>query len=180
MDTFISNTLDKEAQGDDDLKLRATNSYIELIWTIETGCYIKIYLVPRSEHSIFVLACYDNAFDTILENIDDEDYSSTVRDTWPLLTQLLINGGNDRYSEGALIRAEDSDTGDTKWFLATVVGNIDLDEMICDRTLEAAKRIIALAGDLHHEMEHKSPSTFKAIAKGIGIGVLAAILGGAS
>lgn len=166
---FIDSTPGRDTIGDEDLMLRATNNYFELIYTIDKSTYLIINIIPRNDYSAFVATCLGDGFDEVLENFDDEDYVETVCDTWPLFVKLLNNGLKDKYSEGALIKLEDIDTGDRKWFLASVAGNINFDsleDLLCEQTMQAVRTVIKRTGELYNELSSKSPSKTKAFFRG--------------
>lgn len=181
---FIDSTPGSDAIGDDDLMLRTTNNYLELIYTIDKSTYLIINIIPRNNYSAFVAACFGDCFDDVLENFNDKDYIETVCDTWPLFANLLNNGVKDKYSEGALIKMEDIDTGDNKWFLASIAGNLNFDsveDLLCEKTLQAVRTVIERTGELYNELSSKSPSKSKAFFKGLlkGAAVVALIALGA-
>jgi len=83
---------------------------------------------------------------------------------------LLIpkNCLKDKYSEGALIKLEDFDTGDPKWFLASVAGNLDLEDIESiagERTQETVGLVLNKSIELFQELNEKKPSMFRQIAK---------------
>lgn len=166
---FIDSTPGPNAVGDEDLMFRVTNNYFELVYPIDKHSYFIINIIPRNDYSAFVACCLGDCFDEVLDNLDDADYRETICDTWPLFARLLQNGVRDKYSEGALIKLEDIDTGDTKWFLASVAGNINFDSiegLLCDRTMQVVRTVIEKTVELHNELSTKSPSKVKSFFKG--------------
>jgi hypothetical protein len=168
---FIDAHPGPEMEGDE-VRFRATHCYLEMECRLDEG-FLVLYFIPRTATSLFVAACWDRTFDPILENAHDEDYLAAVERTWPTLAELLANGLADRYSTGALIRLEDADTGEPKWFLATVAGNLDLANVadwVGPRTQPAqnliVQRSLALAAELQNN--RSGSGSFWDLAKAIG------------
>ncbi len=177
---FIDSTPGRDAIGDENLMLRATNNYFELIYKIDESTYFIINIIPRNSYSAFVATCLGDCFDEVINNFNDDDYVEMMCDTWPLFMKLLQNGANDKYSEGALIKLEDIDTGDNKWFLTSIAGNLNFDsieDLLCEQTMQAVRTVIEKTGELYDELSSKSPSKTKAFFKGFLKGAtLAALL----
>ena len=93
----------------------------------------------------------------------------------------------------ALIRLEDPDCGEPKWFVASVAGNLNFEkpeEFFGDRTMEVTGLVLEKTNQLLTEIQEKEPSTLRAIGKGLKVGlatlgtvvldvILEGILGGA-
>lgn len=94
----------------------------------ETNYYLIIYLIKKTEKSIFVAACFEHSFDAFIESLDKEQWE-TVKETWPNVYDLISNGKNGRFKEGAIIRQEDIEDGDLKWFLVASLGNLEFDHL---------------------------------------------------
>lgn len=166
----------------DEPEIKLTNSYIEIESSIDKESSMFMYIIPRSEHSAFIAICLDDMFDSIVSDLD-EDTFETIVDTWPTLAQLLVNGVNDKYQNGALIRLEDADYGDNKWFVASIAGNISFDSqesLFCDRTSETIGLVLEKTTQLLSEVQEREPSTLKAIGKGILAGLGLGLLSGAA
>lgn len=182
MEFFISTKLNNspEAIGDDEFKIIPTENYLEVNMQIEdTEMFFVFYLIQKSENSLLVLSCWDDTFDEIIENLDDENYLEILTDTWPILTSLLVNGVKDKYSEGALIKLEDLDNGDHKWFLASIAGNINFesfDNLFCDRTISTITTVKEKSIILLNELQTKKPNSIKHIGKGLFKGALLGLL----
>ncbi len=171
MRTFIDSTPGSNLVGEE-IKYGVTNSYIEVEFRIDDA-FLVLYYIPRSSSSIFVATCWDHAFDGLLSNIDEDDWE-TIAETWPTLAKLLLNGANDRYSEGALIKLEDFDDGESKWYIASIAGNLDfdnIDDLLGDRTQKVSQLVILKSAELLTEMSENRPSIGRAIVKGITRGV---------
>ena len=177
MKTFIASRTSGENSSDP--CINATNRYLEIAYPFDDEDSVHIYIIPRSSTQAFVAVCLDHAFDSLFEDFD-EDSMETVAETWPTLAALLVNGVKDRYSEAALIRLEDEDDGESKWFVATVVGNISFDDaenVFTPRTQESIRLIIEKTLSLFQELATREPSMGRAIGKGIleGIGAGVAV-----
>jgi hypothetical protein len=163
---FVS---DRHHAKGDEPHLHGTNSYLEIEVPVDENNSLYTYIIPRGEHSAFVAICLNDMFDKLVDELDDDTYE-TVAETWPTLATLLHNGIKDKYKNGALIRLEDSDYGDTKWFVASVAGNISFDSeeaLFCDRTNDAISVVLEKANQLLTELNENEPSTLKAIGKGL-------------
>lgn len=171
-----------EKTGDEDIiKVGETNSYMEIEVKNKEGEYIVCYLVPRSENTYFVVACLDHHLDFILEQVEneDEDKLHAEAKAWPLFVTLLKNGMKGRYSEGVLTQLEDPDCAEKKWFIATVIGNLDFEkqsdlafekvshamELVLDKTIQMLTEMI----EKHPNYGWETAKTFtKAVLTGIG------------
>jgi hypothetical protein len=177
MRTFI----DERQTTSEDTDLHFTNCYVEVETPLDTNTSSYFYLIPKTETSVFVATCWDDAFDKLLQG--DEGDLEIVADTWPTLASLLSNGVQDKYRDCAMIRLSDLDDGDQKWFLASVAGNIKLDnadELLGDRTMEVAMKVVARTAELLNELQTRSPSAWKQIGKfaaGVGIALLLGAFG---
>jgi hypothetical protein len=151
-----------------------TNSYIELEMPFSGSISAYLYLLPRGNHSAFVLACLDDTFDGLVANMD-EDTVDIICDTWPTLANLMSCGLKDKYSNGALIRLEDEDCGDIKWFVASIAGNLSFDsmeEVFSPRMMETIRLVLEQTVELITELQERKPSKLKAIGKGFWEGML--------
>lgn len=164
MRDFIESVPGKGLQPIDDgseVRVRATRGYFEVEYKAQSEIYLTLYYIPRSESSVFIAACWDHAFDGPIEGLSDDDALETVTQTWPTLAQLLANGIEDRYSQGALIVLEDPDCGEKKWFVASVAGNLDLgslDGLFTEETQEVARLVIECSTALMGELQENQPS----------------------
>ncbi len=166
---FLDNASGKNLEGDDEFKYQVTNCYIEFEYKLQDESFIVVYLIPKDNHSVLIATCWDTTFDDVLENLDDKDYLETVYETWPDIVQLIANGIKDKYSEGALIKLEDFDTGDHKWFLASVAGNLDFEDIESitgERTQETIGLVLKKSIEVFQELTEKKPSAISQIAKG--------------
>ncbi len=170
--------LDKPTSAkSDEPSIQATNCYLEIEWPINSNTCVVIYIIPRTETSVFVATCWDTAFDTIIAELDI-DTIKTIAETWPTLALLLNNGLGNKYRNGAIIRLEDADYGETKWFVASVAGNISFKSengLFTAQTKEAINTVMSTSLQLFVELQEKKPSIMRAIGKGIaaGLGVFA-------
>ena len=170
---FLDDISGKNLEGDDEFKYQVTNCYIEFEYKLQDETFAVVYLIPKDNHSVLVATCWDTIFDFVLENSDDEDFWETVCETWPDIAQLIANGIQDQYSEGALIKFEDFDTGDLKWFLASIAGNLDLEDiesLVSERTQETIGLVLKKSIEVFQELTEKKPSTIRQVAKGFSRG----------
>lgn len=176
---FLDTTTGSGLEGDE-IKYKVTNGYIEVEYSLDE-LFAVLYFIPRSSTSFFIATCWDDVFDTILGQVDDEDDLETIIETWPSLGELLANGINDKYSGGALIKLEDADTGEPKWFVASVAGNLNLeslDGLFNDRTAEVSQLVLSRSVELFVQLQENKPSVLRAVGKGIAAGVGTVLLGG--
>jgi len=163
--------------GSDEPNLRATNCYIELEFPIDDSSCAVIYLIPRTESSVFVATCWGTTFDELLSNPSSQTVDM-ITETWPTLATLLYNGLSDKYRDGALIKLEDPDYGENKWFVASVAGNISFenaDTLFADRTMETINVVVTKSLELMVELQEKKPNMARAFGKGVltGLGTVA-------
>lgn len=176
---FLDNTSGKGLEGDE-IKFKVTNSYIEVEYELNE-LYAVLYFIPRSNTSFFIATCWDDVFDSILGEVEDEDDLDTIVATWPSLAQLLANGIKDKYSNGALIKLEDADTGEPKWFVASVAGNLNLESeegLFNERTAEISQLVLTKSLELFVQLQENKPSLLRAFGKGLAAGVGTVLLGG--
>ena len=167
----------------DEIMFRTTPSYVELEM-IKDEFSIYVYLIPRTETSFFVTTCWGDNFDGLLTELDEDSFE-ILADTWPTITKMLINGANEKFQEGVLIRLEDADYGEIKWFATTVAGNVKISENFDDffeqeRIQEAIQLVIQRSVEISNEFQNE-PNTgkyiWKGIKKGVGWGLAAGFLG---
>lgn len=174
MRTFID---ERRTSKGEELGSEVTKTYIELEIPIGDSHACVVYIIPRSEHSAFVATCWDHAFDSILEDLD-EDTAETISETWPTLATLLNNGVKDLYREGALIVLEDFDDGERKWYCTSIAGNISFEnaeKVLSERTNAVLQVVLSKSVQLLTELNENQPSVLREIGKGVG-GAIAATL----
>jgi hypothetical protein len=108
-----------------------TPSYIELETRIndpEMPGASYFYVIPQSETSVLVAACWGREPDAMMTQFSNpkfgKDLFRAFCEAYPIMGTLFKNGMDERYSDGALIRFRDPNDGEPKWSVATVVGNI--------------------------------------------------------
>jgi len=162
MRPFLDSNRGHGLEGDSNLRSKTTNSYIELEYAAD-GQFLVTYIIPVNDHTIIVATCWEHYFDGIEQYLGDDSSVRTFTETWPLAAQLLANGMNGQYSEGALIRSADLDTADQKWFLCTCVGNLNPENMewlFCERIRDAERLVISLSVQLFNEVTTRQPNQF--------------------
>lgn len=160
--------IDKKTSNEE-FDIQFTNTYIELEILLDSSNSYYLYIVPRTQNSAFVLASFDNTFDAMIEDLD-EDQLEIICDTWPTLATLFYNGIKDKYSNGALIILEDNDNGDKKWFVSAIAGNIDFDSMegvFTPRMLESIGLVLSVSQKLVIELSDNKPNHIRHGAKNL-------------
>jgi hypothetical protein len=154
--------------------IEVTEGYIELELPLDCTKALVVYLIPRSSMSVWVATCWDHTFDKIIEDPDEETLE-VIAETWPTLAQLLVNGFKDLYSGGALIILEDLDDGENKWFVASVAGNISLEDLAKEfpKIQKVIDVVLSRSAELAQELSENKPSVLKAIEKGMVKGIRA-------
>jgi hypothetical protein len=177
---FVRTFIDKPTNSkSDEPTIRATRCYLEIEWPVNESLCAIIYAIPRTGTSAYIAACWETAFDELLRNLDSHTLE-TIVETWPTLATLLYNGINDKYREGALIRLEDADYGEMKWFVASVAGNISFDsedDFFTDRTVDTIQVVMEKSMELMVELQERKPSIIRAVGKGIMAGLSAVAVG---
>lgn len=180
MKEFMESKDNTKLKEDDRVGIRATRAYVELELARDEFS-IHLYFIPKTEHSMFVVANLDHAFDGLETHLQDADMRTVIVETWPRFAQLLVNGMEDRYSQGALIRLEDADDGETKWFVASVLGNIDmsnLEEVFGDQGMRVAGKVMETTLEMMQELNEKEIDKVRAYGRSILSGVLSGIKSG--
>jgi hypothetical protein len=121
--------------------VRETPAYWELITSLNEpdlkGASF-FYVIPQSEYSVLTAACWghdpDAMYQLFLDKNFGDDWLKVFCETYPIQGQLILNGIHERFSDGALVSLLDPDDGETKWFVVTVVGNIEVGSEPDDQT----------------------------------------------
>lgn len=171
----------KTANGEE-VGIKTTNSYIEYEYPINQDVAYVVYLIRRNENSAWVAASFEDTFDELLKN-PDQDRFETIANTYPTLHRLICNGMSDHYQKGGLVVLEDSDYCQKKWFVASIVGNISFEsvEDLCgERMHEAIDLVISTSMELWVELNENKPNMLwefgKGFLKGVGVAVTATVL----
>lgn len=177
---FIDSKSGTDLEGEDGVKYKITNSYIELEYQLDDS-FLVLYYIPRTNNSVFIATCWDREFDQLLGNLDENDLE-TIVETWPTLGQLMSNTVNDKYSAGVLTSFEDFDDGEPKWFVTSICGNLNLEnikELFGDRAQVTAQIVCERSMDLLVELSERKPDVLKAMGrgfvKGLAVGALATV-----
>lgn len=146
--------IDQPVNDHEEVSVRVTNSYFELEYFDKKARESTfVYLLPRCDKSLWVVANWETVFDFVLHRSEQE--LGLIRERFPVLGELIHNGIRDKYGKGALIRLEDPDEGETKWFIAGVAGNLDLEKddiWSAPQLHQALKRVHEACGQLSQEM----------------------------
>lgn len=161
--------------GDGPIRAKFTNKYIQVEVPAPEyphgDLFLTSYLIIRDANSVYVSACLGNKFDGFFD-----DYSkSTIKNTWPTLYELAINGIDKKFSKGALNKLEDNDTGELKWFALSVVGNLDLNNenlLINPRINQAMNLVLFKSVKMLLEMESDRPAFARRLFDGISSGLI--------
>ncbi len=161
MRPFLDTIPGDDLQGTD-LRYKLLKNYIEFELKMSDDFYIVFYLLPKNSSSVFVASCWQHTFDQLLDRIEDAGDLDLLDLTHPTLAQLIANGFNDEYGEGALVRLHDGDTGEPKWFLVSVsqgAGFSQLDELFEWPTHAASRLVIRRSMGLLKELcaQHPMP-----------------------
>jgi hypothetical protein len=135
-----------------------------------------LYVVPTDEHSYIVSACWERQFDQLSELIADPKlgklWLKVLLETFPVFGSLVVSGIEGYYSDAAIVNMADPDDGESKWFTATVVGNMSVqsaEDLEQRRFIEAYELILGksftVAGELATN-EISTASKLKLMAAG--------------
>jgi len=147
--------------GDGSARVKFTNKYVQVEIPApeypRNDLFLTCYLIIRDANSVYVSACLKNKFDGFFD-----DYSkSTLKNTWPTLYKLAKNGIDKKFSKGALNQLEDNDTGELKWFVLSVVGNIDFNNenlLLNPKINKAMDLVLFKSVKMLMEMESNRPT----------------------
>ncbi|UBF25604.1 hypothetical protein K9N68_29215 [Kovacikia minuta CCNUW1] len=152
------------------VQYRVTDHYIE--FEIPSNHYrMVLYLIPRDRASALVATCWDTVFDQEPANLNEEKTCKMIFETCPNLAHLLTNGICDRYREGALLNLEDFDAGEAKWFLTSIVDNLDfrsLEHLLNEQVHQVISQIMHQSFELLNELYEKQPAIFDIVTHRIG------------
>lgn len=166
MKYFLQNTKDAELT-EGELHYRITPRYVELTQRKGDLCLVW-YLIFRDAYSLIVATCWENMFDSMV--IEDDDDISNIRDTYPTQAQVIRNSVGGRFSQGALVQMEDFDDGELKWFVISIAGNINIssaDDLFEGRTADASKTVLDKSVTMLLEIQNNKPSYLKTILRGL-------------
>lgn len=169
--------VDAKYQADRHSNLSVGNRYLEIEIPSNGSLSMFVYLIPRSESSLLIATCWEHIFDSLLEDFNEDNWEMICK-TSPTLAQLINNSIQNKYREGVLIRLEDSDDGESKWFLAAVSANHDcndVDDLLDARTHEIIKFVAERSTQLATELEEKKPNVLQAMGKRLIKGVRNAV-----
>ena len=150
--------------------MESTNSYVA-VRIAHDQVLMTIYFSFRDSRTALVAACWNNVFDSLpLATTDDlED----LAEDYPIIAALVLNAIAQRYSQCALIRMEDYDNGDMKWFMVTVAGNINADAPDDDtwtRLFEALDRVTTASFGVMNAIQD-GPSTLQVVGRSVWRGI---------
>ncbi|QEM43563.1 hypothetical protein [Mycolicibacterium grossiae] len=142
-------------------RTRQTAAYTEVESISSDGTYHVVHLRPLSGDVVVVCACFDQWFTPLQQAMARSDatkdaWMSSMQSAWPTTKRLFEDGWASRYSGTALCTMQDPDDISDKWFVLTVVANLNLavseDET---RLIDAFHRVEAAAAALHHEVSSR-------------------------
>lgn len=162
MNFFIS---ERKNKNDSEMNYKETPCYTQVEIPIDDDLSAYVYIMQRSDTTYYVGTCLDDMFDDF-----NADLIDVYNKAWPNFIQLLKNGINKKYAAGALIDLEDQDCGEDKWFLVTVVGNIQGDDT--DKISDAMEMVMEKTISLLVELRENKPSMLDSFLKGIKEGTL--------
>jgi hypothetical protein len=157
---------------DENLNLRLTPSYVEIAQKRES-IVLYFYLIFHNNHSLIVATCWDHIFDKM--QIEDEDDILNINDSYPSLAKLIRNTISGLFSQGALVRLEDPDDGEIKWFIVSIAGNLVInsgDDLFEGNTKKAIDTVLENSFTILGEFITNKPSYFGTIWRGFKKGLL--------
>jgi hypothetical protein len=165
--------------GTDGTQLRFTPGYIEYVMpgTIPP-LHVITYWIALTQTDYFVAHCWGNDFDWPFHLMTYPTTSAgaikSALQAWPAFMALLSNSAQDkpRLSEGVIIRVNDLDDGDLKWFLGSYIGNIQINDMntglFGERSTAVANKVLRLSGTVGVELRDTPPMNLPNLAMNIG------------
>lgn len=148
---------------------------IEFILEGKDNVYITIYALLRDDNSFFLCSYWEDIFDYVYESDDVDLRMEIIQDTWPVQYSYLYNGFINNYSEGALVRLENEDTGSGDWLLITILNVTDAKYLINSMApiIRDMDTIESLSWQLYNELaSFKEPNWKKWMWKGIKEGAI--------
>jgi hypothetical protein len=126
-----------------------------------------VYLIPHDPRTVIVAACWNNTFGDF--DVTSADEVEDLVEDFPAIGQLIVNSLTQTYSEAALLQMPDLDTGDLKWFVITIVGNLNTKrpgKITRQRLAAAIDRVISASYEAVEALEHQ-PSTATMVMRGV-------------
>lgn len=129
------------------LYIRADSPYV----VNDHQLMLTFYVMSLGRDSWLVTTCFLHRMDPFLKGLADPKASQLHYKNWtrifPVWGELMDNAINQRYSRGSLVRFQDPDDSETKWFLGIPVGNLHLEtigDMFNNERMSAAMdRVLA-------------------------------------
>lgn len=132
---------------------------------------VTVYLLTPDQHSVIVAARLSDDYERL--TLEDEDDLEAIEDIYPVIGQFIRNGLRHQLAQIALVRIPELDTGDKRWFVLTLVSNIelDLDNPQTQSALENARdRVLSACIAINRSAEHPT-GTIGSIGKGFWRGI---------
>jgi hypothetical protein len=130
------------------------------------GTRLVIYMLPRDQTSFIVAACWENIFDGWLELLlENSALRKEIDRTWPVFAQIVVNTFKQKYSAGVLSVLKDPDTDEDKFFVTSILGNVDVTSPLTwrDRGGETVQYIGHLSLLLLEELSTKKLSQLRVV-----------------
>lgn len=123
------------------------------------GKTITYYFLPTGEHeAVMFLYLHDNAFDDFVDSIDDYNIDR-YNNAFPLFMKALKNGLDENLSRAALLRLPHiGRPGEKFWCLATMVENVDLDDLDTDYVIGKLSNLYSYAIDMANQVDDNDVS----------------------
>ena len=148
------------------ISIKLTSSYLEVTENL-SDFLIVYYIFYLSPTSILVSTSFDYFFDGFLDNLEYYQLD-VISETYPSLTQSINNTINHKFHKFALVRFQDFDILDFKWFLITTIGNISLknsEDLIKPEITNPIHNLISKSIEILGESKNNNISSPKGLVK---------------
>lgn len=159
MEFWISPTSEKAAANTGP-QFRPTRRYLEVEIPLGGEASQYVYIMPHSDvdenstGGADVVAIWDYVFDDFNGGIHDPRVASKLERRWAVFAQALVDGMQEDFSGGALVRMTDPDEGAMKWACVGKVRDVRwaTGDSILEDCLPMVQSVLGISAKLGEEL----------------------------
>lgn len=157
------------------------DGYVEIETPVSPDESNYIYVRPLGASQYFVGAHFGDDFDAWWELFHNASMRSSMKQKSPILYWLLFHGLETDFKYCALVKLPDTDDQQDKWWVASVVDNVDArtaDEVLSPRSRKVIVKVAERVALLNAEMQktRASPNLAAEVANRALPGVLGLLI----
>ncbi|MCD2462293.1 hypothetical protein ACFT0G_16720 [Streptomyces sp. NPDC057020] len=140
---------------------RDTDSYLE-VKALVSDLWLPSYVIPIEEGIHAAATCWDNQFDTMVDQLEKPSVVKAWRRMHPTWLACVENCLKERYGDGTVMQLIDPDDMNRKWLVAVVFRPRGTDAAQSAAMGAAVDRVITLSAQMAAEF-HTKPSALEYI-----------------